>query len=496
MTNETLGHAESDRIAAADWAQAGFMHAPVSLWLEDYSNLKAVFSSWRAAGVRDLRSYLRGDPARVKTCAAAIKVIAVNRRTLAMLEAPDQETLLANLHHVFRDDMFEGYISEMVQLWEGSTSFLGQSVNYSLTGKRIDIELRGVVLPEHVQDWSRVLVVIDDVTKREEARRELAVRTVYADGLFEHSPVSLWVEDFSPIKDLLDDLKKRAITDFRVFTDVHPDFVERCMAEIRVIDVNRRTLELFAAADKNDLLSRLGEVFRGEMHAPFREQLIDLWNGKLFQLREVVNYRLDGEPLYLLLQFSVLPGHEHDWSMVQIALTDITARKKAEEYLEFLGTHDVLTQLHNRTFYTDELVRLQRRRITPVTVMMIDVNGLKAINDESGHSAGDGLLRRTGEVLAKAVEAPCAIARIGGDEFAVLMPGMDAAAGEKLWDEIQSLVALNNQFYTPVVLELSAGIATSEAGDMLETTVRLADERLLAAKRAYYDHQGRSRRKS
>jgi diguanylate cyclase (GGDEF)-like protein len=222
--------------------------------------------------------------------------------------------------------------------------------------------------------------------------------------------------------------------------------------------------------------------------------LIDLWHGRLFQLREVVNYRLDGEILHLLMQFSVLPGHEGDWNLVQVALTDITARKKAEAYLEYLGTHDVLTQLHNRTFYTDELARLQRRRQSQVTVLMIDVNGLKNVNDELGHNAGDALLRRAGEVLAQAVERPCSVARIGGDEFAVLMPGLDAEAGEKLVEQIMNLVSLNNQFYAPVVLDLSVGLATSEPAELLESTVRRADQKLLEVKRNHYAVEGRSRR--
>ena len=66
-----------------------------------------------------------------------------------------------------------------------------------------------------------------------------------------------------------------------------------------------------------------------------------------------------------MLQFSVLPGHENDWSLVQVALTDITARKKAEAYLEYLGKHDVLTKLYNRSFYVDELNRLERKGPLP-----------------------------------------------------------------------------------------------------------------------------------
>jgi PAS domain-containing protein len=233
-----------------------------------------------------------------------------------------------------------------------------------------------------------------DVTERESARRRSAASEQYARGLFEHSPVSLWVEDFSLVKQMLDNVRERGISDFRVFTDVHPEFVDRCMNEIRVLDVNRHTLEMFAAPDKATLLRRIGEIFRGEMRQHFREQLLDLWHGKLFQQREVVNYALDGNALYVHLQFSVLPGYEHDWSLVQVALTDIPARKKAESYLEFLGQHDVLTKLYNRSFYVEEMNRLERRGPFPVSIIMVDLNELKATNDELGQRCPPSPRRR------------------------------------------------------------------------------------------------------
>ncbi|HEV2565662.1 MAG TPA: sensor domain-containing diguanylate cyclase [Microvirga sp.] len=463
-----------------------FELAPVSLWLEDYSGLKQLFTQWRAAGVTSLRDYLLEDTGRVEACSSLIRVIKVNRRTLGLFEAEDLPQLVDNLGRIFRNDMLKTHIDELVQLWDGRTEFFSHTVNYTLSGKRLDIQLKGSVLPGHEERWDRVLIAIEDVTERETARRQLAASETYARGLFEHSPVSLWVEDFSSVKQLLDDVRRQGITDFRVFTDVHPEFVSRCMSDIRVIDVNRHTLDLFSAPDKQTLLMRLGDVFRDEMREHFREQLIDLWNGKTFQQREVVNYSLSGDELHLHLQFSVLPGYEEDWSLVQVALTDITARKRAEAYLEYLGKHDVLTKLYNRSFYVDELNRLERKGPFPVSIVIIDLNGLKAANDQLGHAAGDALLRRAGEVLSKAVDKPSCAARIGGDEFALLMPGTDERDAKAVMDGIENLLEVNNQFYTGLPLSFAMGTATSEPGERIEAVVKRADLLMYEAKRAYY----------
>jgi diguanylate cyclase (GGDEF)-like protein len=473
---------------------AMFELAPVSLWLEDFSEVKALFRMWRRDGVTSLRHYLHANPAKVKECLDRIRVLQVNRRTLELFEARDLDHLVGNLGNVFRNDMFKTHIEELDQLWNDCTQFQSQTVNYTLGGRRLDIQLQGSIVPGYEESWERVLVAIDDVTERENARRWLAISEQYARGLFEHSPVSLWVEDFSSVKRLLDEVRAQGIVDFRVFTDVHPEFVQRCLNEIRVIDVNRHTLDMFGAADKPTLLNRIGDVFREDMAPHFREQLIDLWDRKLFQQREVVNYALDGSALHVHLQFSVLPGHEDDWSLVQVALTDITARKKAEAYLEFLGKHDVLTKLYNRSFYVDEMNRLERKGPFPVSIIMADLNNLKQVNDQLGHAAGDQLLRRAGEVLLKAIEKPCQAARIGGDEFAILLPNCDEEHAQAIVETIDKLTELNNQFYTVTPLSLSVGVATARSGDRLESVAKRADTLMYDAKRLYYTNETRERR--
>ena len=471
-----------------------FELAPVSLWLEDYSGLHALFQRWRAEGVADLRAHLNAERARVDECSKQLRVLRVNRRTLELFGANDVQQLVDNLDKVFRDAMLDTHIEELVALWDGKLGFSSQTVNYTLDGRQLDIVVHGSVLPGHTERWDRVLVAIEDVSERTQAKNRLAASERYARGLFDFSPVSLWVEDFSVIKRLINEVRERGIDDFRVFLHVHPEFIDRCMQEIRVIDVNRRTLEMFRAPDKATLLRSLDLIFRDEMRPAFTEQLIDLWNGALFQQREVINHTIDGEKVDALLQFNVLPGHEEDWGLVQVALTDITARKKAEAYLEYLGKHDVLTRLRNRAYFEEELNRLDRRGPWPVTAIAIDLNRLKATNDQGGHSAGDALLRRAGEVLAKVVDKPACAARIGGDEFVLLIPGSDERAGAQTIERIQALVEMNNQFYPGAPLSLAMGHALGQRGERLEAVVSRADEMMLAAKRDFYTGSGYDRR--
>jgi len=134
---------------------------------------------------------------------------------------------------------------------------------------------------------------------------------------------------------------------------------------------------------------------------------------------------------------------------VQVALGDITARKKADAYLEYLGKHDVLTKLYNSAFYADEMNRLERRSLRPVSAIIIEFNGVKEANDQLGNDAGDGLLRRFGEILNGAVSVSNHACRIGGDEFAVLVPGADAKAAGSMVDTIMELLKINNFSFTP-----------------------------------------------
>ena len=126
---------------------------------------------------------------------------------------------------------------------------------------------------------------------------------------------------------------------------------------------------------------------------------------------------------------------------------------------------------------------------------MADLNGLKAATTSWGHAAGDALLRRSGEVLTEAVKRPSHAARIGGDEFAILMPGATEADGEALIEDIHRLVGLNNQYYGAPLLSLAIGAATSDENERMKSLMSRADRAMYASKRNYYADELNDRRR-
>lgn len=118
--------------------------------------------------------------------------------------------------------------------------------------------------------------------------------------------------------------------------------------------------------------------------------------------------------------------------------------------------------------------------------MVADLDGLKPTNDTLGHEAGDKLLRRVADVLRSAFRAEDVVARIGGDEFAALMPATDETAVVQSMDRIQTLINLNNKYYRGPVLSSPAGVAMAVRGLSLTGAQRLAGDRMYAEKRTHH----------
>jgi signal transduction histidine kinase len=156
-------------------------------------------------------------------------------------------------------------------------------------------------------------------------------------ALFEESPISIWEEDFSLVKQRIEALRAQGVNDFPGYFEAHPQEVVECAALIRVVDVNKAALRIYHAAKKEDMLKSLrGILENGESLTGFREELLGIANGKTALYREDTDKTLTGEPIEVSLSWQVAPGYENSLSKVIVSIIDITARKLAERDREKL----------------------------------------------------------------------------------------------------------------------------------------------------------------
>jgi len=190
--------------------------------------------------------------------------------------------------------------------------------------------------------------------------------------------------------------------------------------------------------------------------------------------------RPDGDRFYLTTAKPIMDEHgEVDYAIC--ISKEITERKRMEQELRYLSTHDILTGLYNRNFFESEIARLQLSRLFPIGIVIVDMNNLKKANDRYGHSAGDELIRKVAQNLQHSFRAGDVIARIGGDEFAVILVQTDDFGAHSAVERLRA----NIKNHHDELLSIAVGMAIAKEGDYLPAIMRQADDRMYDDKTAY-----------
>ena len=150
-----------------------FNESPISLWEEDFSQIKWHFNSLKATGVEDIEKYLDDHPEEVKKLARMIKVLDTNTTSLKMYNATEKQDLFKGLEVLFGEESYRVFKQEIISLFNGHMTFESDQINYTLDGERIYILLKLTIVPGYEDSWSRAIVSIVDITDRVEMERAL-----------------------------------------------------------------------------------------------------------------------------------------------------------------------------------------------------------------------------------------------------------------------------------------------------------------------------------
>jgi signal transduction histidine kinase len=151
-----------------------FEDSPISLWEEDFSQVKAYLDELRAGGITDFRAYFEDHPEAVALCAALIKVLDVNQASLTLLEAEDKQTLLSGLPLVLADTKLNSFREEMIVIAEGGLKYESdEEMHRTLKGAPRLVNIHTTVAPGYEQSHGKVLVSLVDITARKSAEDEI-----------------------------------------------------------------------------------------------------------------------------------------------------------------------------------------------------------------------------------------------------------------------------------------------------------------------------------
>ena len=253
----------------------------------------------------------------------------------------------------------------------------------------------------------------------------------------------------------------------------------------RILDCNEACARLFRYVTRDELLAA-GEL--GYIHQHHRDSMIRRLRESGAVTNEEVELRAsDGQPVWALenVRRVVRDGE----AVLEGILLDITDRKRAEEEIAFKAYHDALTELPNRTLFLDRLsvaLAHARRSGTRLAVFFLDMDDMKSINDTFGHAIGDRVLRAVGGRLLDALRADDTVARVGGDEFLILLDVNDAQEAEQLAQRVLTHVTApvtidRDELY----LTTSIGVALyPEDGEDADALIRHADGAMYRVKEA------------
>ena len=330
---------------------------------------------------------------------------------------------------------------------------------------------------------------------KEKGRAEREFRLICKDGSIKwihDENYIVYDDDGKPVKvrGIMRDITDRKLAEKRLikakerFNSLFyntPDPIIAIDREACILDVNDEFEKTFKYRLENIKGKNIDEVLciEGKEDSVNEKLTRDLLDGQYIN-REVTRYDKEGNPMKISLKTVPITVDEEVVGAYGI-YEDITARKEKESQLKYKTFHDELTGLHNRKFLAEEMESFEIEGRLPVSIIMIDINGLRIINKTHGHKKGDMILKKAAEILQGAVRDEDILVRYGGDEFVILLPRTSSEISHDICERIEEKCEKTDEDKFPV--SMGIGIATkTDPEEDLQEILKQADENMLQNK--------------
>lgn len=213
--------------------------------------------------------------------------------------------------------------------------------------------------------------------------------------------------------------------------------------------------ELRGITSEQALLEKMEETMTKDSYSQF---LLAIEN-KIYNevLLEVLQYHNDKKTIWVEMSVKININEIGETEITGVS-RNINTRKHSEEKILYMNSHDYLTTVFNRRFFEKQLKIINRKENYPLSIVLLDVNGLKLINDSFGHITGDKLLIKLASIIKAMSRTNDIVARIGGDEFVMLLPLTSEEDTEEIITQIKQKTS--NEEIEGITISVSAGFAT------------------------------------
>ena len=274
------------------------------------------------------------------------KPIRTNQAAKAMWQVSDEgwEFFQAN-YVLFEDPILEaaGLLPILKQVLDGEYVRL-PPIGYdvpSADGSEIvshrqeQVWVQGVAYPVKNSSGqiSEIVIVHEDVTQTRKMEQALLDSESRYRSIFEEAAVLIWEQDFSAVKNAVDQVLHSGDVDFPAYLDEYPNFIEDAFKQIIGLDINKSGLQLYQAKKKEELLGSIEKLWVPESAENFKEQLIAIAAGKPYFEGEIVNQTVTGEKIDIFIRYTI-PKTTQDFKCIRVSILDISDRKRSERELK------------------------------------------------------------------------------------------------------------------------------------------------------------------